>query len=299
MAELQPLAPGAFMFAAAVNSLVLTQGRGVLVVDTGLDDQHAKRLLRALEARQLVPSAILNTHSHADHHGGNATLLKRFPELPIYAPPLEAAIIQHPLLEPLALYGAQPPKELQNKFLLAPPSPAQPIPAGTVTLGGVTVELVSVPGHATQMYAVQFGDVLYAADALFGTQALEKHPLTFCQDSAAMKRSAASLLDLGGVRLTVPGHGEMSSDLPALVAANLEAFGRVTAVVAGAAAVPRTVDAVLKEVCGVLGVQMTTPSAVVLNRSAVSAHLGELVQAGRLELTVQDNELRFGPAAPR
>ena len=62
-------------------------------------------------------------------HGGNSFIVRRLPGLPIYAPPLEAAIIAHPLLEPLYLYGALPPRELQSKFLLAPSSPAQPLPA--------------------------------------------------------------------------------------------------------------------------------------------------------------------------
>lgn len=298
MPDLLALAPDVFLFPAAVNSLIFVEGGGVLVVDTGLDEQHARKLLRGLEAQHLTPTAILNTHSHADHHGGNAAFLKRFPDLPIYAPPFEAAIIQNPLLEPFYLYGAHPPQALQTKFLLAPPSPAQPVAAGHVTLGGVAVELIEVPGHASQMYAVRVGEMLYAADALFGPQALGKHPLTFCVDSAAMKRSAQSLLGLsssspGGVRLTVPGHGQPTEDLPALVSANLSAFERVTRAVQGAVTRPCTVDTALRRVCESLAVEMTNPGAVVLNRSVVSAHLAELVALGRMSLSVEGNELLF------
>lgn len=294
MPDLIPLAPGAFLFAAAVNSLVFTQGEGVLVVDTGLDQQHARKLLRALDEQQLTPTAILNTHSHADHHGGNTTFLKRFPGLPIFAPPFEAAIIQHPLLEPLYLYGAHPPAALQTRFLLAPASPAQAVEAGPATLGGVTLELLAVPGHASQMYAARFGDVLYAADALFGPDPLAKHPLTFCVDSAAMKVSAASLLDVPDVRLAVPGHGHPTDDLAGLVEVNLAAFGAVTGAVLAAVRDACTVDTALKRVCDVLGVQMTSPGAAVLNRSAVSAHLAELASSGLVTLGMHGNELRFG-----
>ncbi|WP_293912957.1 MBL fold metallo-hydrolase [Deinococcus sp.] len=295
MPDLLPLGPGAFLFPAAVNSLVLCQGDaqdgGVLIVDTGLDDAHARKLLRALAAQSLTPSAILNTHSHADHHGGNATILKSFAGLPIYAPPLEAAIIAHPLLEPVYLYGAHPPAELRGKFLLAPASPAQPIQAGKAVLGCVDVELISVPGHASQMYAVRFGNVLYAADALFGPESLAKHPLTFCLDSGAMKRSAQGLLALEGVWTVVPGHGEATSDLAGLVAANLAAFGRVTDAVRGS--LPGSVDDVLARVCAELKVTMTTPGAFVLNRSVVSAHLAELAGSGEATLHVEDNRLVF------
>ncbi|AZI42830.1 MBL fold metallo-hydrolase [Deinococcus psychrotolerans] len=298
MPDLLALAPNVFLFPAAVNSLVFVQGSGVLVVDTGLDEQHARKLLRGLEAQHLTPTAILNTHSHADHHGGNAAFLKRFPDLPIYAPPFEAAIIANPLLEPFYLYGAHPPQALQTKFLLAPASPAQAVESGLVTLGGVDVELIEVPGHASQMYAVRVGEVLYAADALFGLEALSKHPLTFCVDSAAMKRSAQSLLSqglpsLGGVRLTVPGHGQSTEELPALVAANLSAFERVTRAVHEAVTHASTVDTALTRVCDSLDVEMTNPGAVVLNRSVVSAHLAELVGLGHVSMRVEGNQLLF------
>ncbi|ULH16797.1 MBL fold metallo-hydrolase [Deinococcus sp. KNUC1210] len=296
---LLPLSDDAFLFPGAVNSLVFANGSGgALLVDTGLDESHARKLLRAVQDAGLTPSAVLNTHAHADHHGGNAFLLKRFPELVISAPPLEAAIIRHPELEPLYLYGALPPKALQNKFLLAPSSPARPLEAGTQTLGGVTLDLLNVPGHAVQMFAVRRGGLLYAADALFGPDTLTKHPLTFCAESTQQKASAASLLGLEGVQLTVPGHGDATADLAGLVQLNLESLERTTqsvlhAVQAGAA----STDTLLARVCADLGVTMTNPGAVLLNRSVVSAHLKELLEAGRVEMVTENNLLVFRAAS--
>lgn len=293
---LQTLAPGVHFLPGAVNSVVLEDGQGgALLVDTGLDDSHARKLLRALEGMGLTPTAILNTHSHADHHGGNAFLLKRFPGLEVYAPPLEAAIIREPILEPLSLFGARPPRDLQTKFLLAPASPARPLPdTGPVRLGGVEVELLDVAGHAMGMVAVRVGDVLYAADALFGPDSLGKHPLTFCADSRLQKEAAARLGELAGVRLVLPGHGEPTGDLAGLVATNLAAYERTTgavleAVRAGAA----PVDELLARVCTALGVEMTNAGAVVLGRAVVSAHLTELQEAGAVELRVEGNRLTF------
>ena len=295
------LTPGNFLFPGAVNTLVLSSETGrALIVDTGLDESHARKLLRAIQQSGLTPAAILNTHSHADHHGGNAFILGRFPGLSVYAPPTEAAIIQHPLLEPLYLYGALPPRELRSKFLLAPASPAQPLDAGTHILGGVSVELSNVPGHAVEMFAVRRGGLLYAADALFGPDALAKHPLTFCVDSAAQKASAAGLLALVGVELekvelTLPGHGDPTPDLRALVQVNLDSLERTTAAVLNACQVgAATTDELLARVCEGLGVQMGNAGAVVLNRSVVAAHLTELLAAGQAELRVGNNRMLFG-----
>ncbi|THF71241.1 MBL fold metallo-hydrolase [Deinococcus sp. Arct2-2] len=296
-----PLAPGVHYFPAAVNSVLVEDGRGgALVIDTGLDESHARKLLRAMTDAGLQPTGILNTHSHADHHGGNSFVLKRYPELKIFAPPLEDAVITHPILEPIILFGARPPAELQSKFLLAQPSPARLAPEpGLTRIGGADVELLEVAGHASMMYAVRVGDVLYAADALFGPEALLKHPLTFCADSGLQKEAAARLGKLEGVRVVLPGHGDPTSDLAGLVAANLAAYGRITdavqhAVQAGVA----TTDELLARVCAALNVTMTTPSAVVLNRAVVAAHLTELQELGKVEMVVEDNRLiyRIGQA---
>lgn len=280
--ELLSLAPGIHFLPGAVNSVVVHSGQGgALLIDTGLDETHARKLLRALEAAGLRPSAILNTHSHADHHGGNAPILKRFPALEVYAPPLEAAIINHPLLEPWGLFGARPPQELQSKFLLAPASPARPLPPGHVTLGGAEVELLDVSGHALQMYAVRVGDVLYAADALFGPEALAKHPLTFCADARAQKEAAARLGELAGVRMVLPGHGAPTGDLAGLVAANLAAYTRTTeGVLAALRPGAASLDEVLARVCAALDLPLREPGAAVLNRAVVGAHLTELLESG-------------------
>ncbi|ACO47145.1 MBL fold metallo-hydrolase [Deinococcus deserti] len=295
MSALVPLGPGIWYLPGAVNSVVVENGEGgALLIDTGLDDAHARKLLRAVESAGLSPSAILNTHSHADHHGGNAFILKKSPELTVYAPPLEAAVINHPMLEPLMLFGASPPPELRTKFLLAPASPAQPIPPGRQILGGVELDLIPVPGHAVDMYAVQLGEVLYVADALFGLEALAKHPLTFCSDSAAQKVSAAGLMELSSVGVILPGHGDPTVDLPGLVGANLTAYERITAaVLATVQQHSGSVDDLLSRVSVRMGVRTGSPAAAVLNRAVVSAHLTELQAQKQVQCVTEHHRLVF------
>ncbi|GHG06944.1 zinc metallohydrolase [Deinococcus piscis] len=293
---LQQISDRVWWLGGAVTSVAVDNGAGgALIVDTGLDDAQARRLLRGLEAQGLTPAAILNTHSHADHHGGNAHILKKCPGLPVYAPPLEAAIIRHPVLEPLSLYGALPPAELQTKFLLAPASPAQEVEAGQQTLGGAAVELLAVPGHAAQMFAVRIDDVLYAADALFGPEALSKHPLTFCADSAAQKASAQALGELSGIRTVLMGHGEPSGDLAGLAEANVQSYAQTTAWVLEAATQGAAgLDELLARVAELAGVQMSHMGPLLLNRAVVAAHLKELLTDGHVRAEILENRLLWG-----
>ena len=138
---------------------------------------------KVCDALNVSPVAVLNTHSHADHYGGNDYLLRQF-EMPVYAPAFEAGILQNPYLEPVYLFnGAKPLPELMSKWLLAKPSRVDVIlEPGTLELVGLPFEILDTSGHAHQHVSVKVGDVLIAADAVFGAAVLGKYPLPFGQD---------------------------------------------------------------------------------------------------------------------
>jgi len=131
--------------ATPVNTGFLIKNDKAVIVDTGLDKDHAKKILRLLESEGITPIAIINTHSHADHCGGNAQLQKQL-ELPVIAPVMEKPFIENPYLESLALYGgAHPPAALQNKFLQAKPSSVHQVffpDQGMVHIDEFTIHLI-------------------------------------------------------------------------------------------------------------------------------------------------------------
>ena len=60
---------------ASANSTFLVSDQGILVVDTGLNDQEGRKLLA--EIRKISPAPvrwIVNTHYHPDHRGGNSAV---------------------------------------------------------------------------------------------------------------------------------------------------------------------------------------------------------------------------------
>ena len=123
---------------------VIRNGEDALLVDTGLDKDNGRKTLRLLEEQGLRLKAIINTHSHADHFGGNA-YLTRNTEAEVYAPSIESGIIQNPLLEPIYLFhGANPIRNLHNKFVLASPSPVDHvIEPGKLSIIGLELEIHS------------------------------------------------------------------------------------------------------------------------------------------------------------
>src|SRR5438874_11587738 len=101
------------------NIGVLAHEGRCLIIDSGMDKDAGRDILNQVKKLGLTPTALLVTHAHADHFSG-AHYLVRQTGLKVYATRVEAAVMSGPILEPLYLFsGAQHPRELQNKFLLA------------------------------------------------------------------------------------------------------------------------------------------------------------------------------------
>jgi glyoxylase-like metal-dependent hydrolase (beta-lactamase superfamily II) len=73
-----------------------------VLIDSGLEDNGAKEVEKVLKARGITPVAIINTHFHADHCGGNDYFQRKYPQIRVYATTLEKPFIEHPELEPLS-----------------------------------------------------------------------------------------------------------------------------------------------------------------------------------------------------
>lgn len=81
------LIPGSFARGSGPdgNTVILDAPGGLIVVDSGRHQTHQDAILAAARARGKPIAAIVNTHWHLDHTGGNAELRAAFPGIPIYA----------------------------------------------------------------------------------------------------------------------------------------------------------------------------------------------------------------------
>ncbi len=289
--DILELGEGVYYLPGTVNMALATgTDKEAVIIDTGGDKDAGRRVKKACEALSVTPVAILNTHAHADHYGGNDFLVRNF-GLPVYAPPFEASIIENPYLEPVYLFnGAKPPKELLSKWLMAKPvKVTHVLGPGKLELSGLTLEIYDTSGHAHTHYAVKIGDVLVAADTVFGMSVLDKYPLPFGQDIGAQRESAARVAALGS-RIVLPGHGNPTEAVDVLVEENLEAFARAANAVAAACTGVGT-EGVLKTAADALGLEMQDLPRYYLNLCVVSAYLSYLREAGRVELTVRNNQI--------
>jgi glyoxylase-like metal-dependent hydrolase (beta-lactamase superfamily II) len=284
-----------YIYRGGVNfAIIVGDGKRLILVDSGLDSGNARKALRPFLEDGYTLAHIINTHSHADHVGGNADLVKRS-NCTVWAPARERPFILWPELEPVGLYGgAWPPPALRVKFLQAQPTPAvselPPAPC-TFTLENVTMELIPTPGHSLEQVAIAADGVLVAADALFQPDVVAKHPIIFLVNAANYLESLERL-GRRPERFVLPGHGDLidraqegGDPLPAILEANREAVRALQdAILAAVAAEPLTGEELLCRVVAALGKTLESETQFFLDRSAIGAHITYLTETDRLRV---------------
>lgn len=132
-----------------------------LVVDPGLEPD---KIIGYLESRQIEPAALLVTHGHGDHIGGNTALKNRWPRCPIVCGRNEAAKLTDPDLNLSTLFGMP---------LTSPPADVMLNEGDAYSAAGFDLEVLEIPGHSTghvvylwrrddQPWVAFVGDVIFA-----------------------------------------------------------------------------------------------------------------------------------------
>lgn len=292
----QQLSERVYVVGGGSNKGLIVGETGLVAVDTGLDDSHAKRLLKAAEELGRPIVAVLTTHAHADHIGGHAWLARRT-GCRIYAPAGEEVFLRQPMLEPFSLYGgALPPVALRGKFLLAEPSPVdEVIQPGPLEVDGVAIEAVPLPGHSPGQMAYRVDGVFFTGDALIAAEALQKYYTPYCVDLDETIRSLNTLAAFQA-DVYVPGHGplvEGTAGMAEAVAAHRRRLEELRSRVLSCLATPLTADEVVAAVLAGVGERVPDGTGFVLARAVILACLVSLERAGQVEERIEGNLWRW------
>jgi len=279
--------------------LIIHDGQALLI-DTGLDGDAGRRALRIIEGQEARLVAVVVTHAHADHFGG-ARFLQRRLEVPLYAPDLEAAMMEHPIIEPLYLFGgAAPIAGLRQKFTLAEPCEVkQTVAPGPLQIGPFQLDVVQLPGHALNQVGVGVKgagrDVLFCADAIFPEETIEKHKVLFCVDLDKTLETIDALPDQP-YDCFAPGHGpayDAGTEIKAICEANRGRLEEIRETIYEALETPVETSALVQHVAEHFALKIRRPTAYFLTRTTVLAALSSLEGAGDAAALTRANKLMW------
>ena len=198
--------------------LYVGQDNEIYLVDSGSDKDAGRKVRQILDKNSWYLKAILNTHSNADHIGGNKYLQNQT-GCKIYAPGIECDFTRHPLLEPSFLYGGYPPRDLRHKFLMAQESDAENLKEEVLPQG---MTILPLPGHFFDMVGFRNADnVVYLADCLSSKETLEKYQISFIYDVAAYLDTLEMVKTLEA-SMFVPAHAEATNSIAPLAQLNID-----------------------------------------------------------------------------
>jgi glyoxylase-like metal-dependent hydrolase (beta-lactamase superfamily II) len=175
--------------------------RDAVVFDPGLQPEL---ILDVLREQGLEAAAVINTHGHADHIGGNAALKEAFPRAPLIIGANDAVMLTDAEANLSAPFGFA---------ITSPPADRTVSEGDTVEVAGLTLEVLDVPGHSpghvvyvcrAEPVVVFGGDVLFRGSIGRTDFPGGSHPLL-------LRGIREKLFTLPSDTVVYPGHGPVTT----------------------------------------------------------------------------------------
>lgn len=265
--------------------IYLLDDENVCLIDSGNDKDAGRRISKILEENNWKLKCIINTHSNADHVGGNEYLQRKY-SCEILTTDVEAAFTRNPILEPSFLYGGFPNKLIKNKFLLAKTSKAHEISDDNLPEG---LEYFKLPGHFFQMIGIKTSDdVYFLADCLSGENIINKYHVSFIYDVKSYVETLEKLRNLDG-KMYIPAHAEATTDLAGLIEANINKVNEIKNNVINLCN-KTNFEEILKEIFTMYNLKMDFNQYVLVG-STIKSYLSYLLEQDLVEVVFEDNKL--------
>lgn len=271
--------------------LVKLGGDEVCLIDSGNDKDAGRKIRKILDANGWKLTAIYNTHSNADHIGGNKYLQGQT-GCKIYAPGMECDFTNHTVLEPSFLYGGYPCKNLRHKFLMAQGSNAEYLTKDVLPKGFAMIDL---PGHFLDMVGFRTpDDVVYLADCLSSRETLDKYQIGFIYDVGAYIKTLEMVKTLKA-KIFIPAHAAAAEDISELAQYNIDKVYEIGEKIIELCKEPLSFEVILQKLFTEYGLEMNFEQYVLVG-STVRSYLSWLKDTGKLNTEFVHNMLLWEQA---
>lgn len=260
----------------------------VYLIDSGNDKDAGRRIRKVLDEQNWTLLGILNTHSNADHIGGNAYLQSNT-GCKVFAGGIEKCFTERSILGPSFLYGGFPHKELRHKFLMAQESKVLEL---TDPEFPKEIEIVPLSGHFFDMVGFRTpDDVVFLADCLSSRFTLEKYGITFIYDVGEYLKTLEKVKSMSA-KMFVPSHADATDDITELADLNIAKVNEIAEKILALCAEPSSFEAILQRLFEEYNLTMTFEQNVLVG-STVRSYLSWLYDNDRLIADFEGNVLRW------
>jgi len=272
--------------------LVIGAEQQALLIDTGVGERSGRQLLQLLQERGLRLAAILNTHGHGDHVGGNAYLVEHT-GCKVLAPLHDGIVMRYPIWGTLSTFGgAEPITELSVARFAPQPCPVDvTVSEGEVEVAGVKVQVVPLPGHTGTHTGYIVDDVFFTGDILAGDAELANAPISYAY-SITQRLHSLEKLRHSTCAYHMLGHGPLERAIGGLVERNIARVNDILAFIKGyLAGGGAEASALLLAVCAHYGLTLRNVREYYMVYPTLHSFLSHLNNGGEIAHRIENNRL--------
>lgn len=266
--------------------IYLADDKNVYLIDSGSDKDAGRKVRKILDEKGWNLLGILNTHSNADHIGGNQYLQQQT-KCRVFSAGIEKAFTEYPDLEPSFLYGGYPCKDLRHKFLLAKPSVVTDFSDESFPK---EIKIIPLKGHFFDMVGFRTpDDTVFLADCLSSKDTLDKYQIGFIYDVAEYLKTLEMVKSMKA-KIFVPAHAPATDDITGLADINMAKVYEIADKILSVCNAPICFENILQRLFMDFGLTMNFEQYALVG-STVRSYLSWLRDNGKLFVAFENNML--------
>lgn len=256
----------------------------VYLIDSGSDKNSAKKTLKICSEQGFIIKGIINTHAHADHIGGNAYIQEKT-GCDIFCSTIDRPFIEHPIINPLHIYGGYIPQEMEHKFFLAKESVTKDISS---TDFPSELKTYDISGHSLGMIAIVTPDnVAFVGDIVSSEEIIKKYGITYLLDIKKHLESLTFVENMSADKF-IMSHVETVDDIKPLIKLNRDKLYEICDIILEMLKEPLTFEVLLQKLFYHYELKMSIRQHSLVG-STVRSYLSYLKNEGRVDVIIDDN----------
>jgi len=286
--EIINLKGSSWVILGPTNIGIIEVENGIYLIDSGNDKESGRKINKIITDKKWEILGIINTHSNADHIGGN-DYLQRMYNCKILSSQTEKAFIESPKIEASFLWGGFPVKELNNKFFEAKASKVTDVINEQSILPG-NMNVLSLPGHFFEMIGIISSDnVCYLGDCIFGNSTLNKYNIPYIYDVLNFKKTIEKIKMLK-MDYYVISHGNIETDITEIADKNIVVVEMIENKLLEIIHTKISFENILKALCDEMNINLNYGQYALIGNT-VRSFLSYLYNADKIQYDFIDNKL--------
>lgn len=294
------LSKSVYCLLGPTNVGIIENENNIILIDSGLNRDNATNIDKIIKENfNKNVSTIINTHSNADHAGGNKYFFEKY-NCKILTTKKESAFLENPYLESAILWGAHPFDKIRTSYFECENSTATEFVNENSIIELNTkakISFVSLPGHFIDMIGISILDsdnnkTIFLGDSIFGAQMIEKYSISYMMKIYEFINTLDKISQIQS-DFYIPSHSTIitsQAELQRVAQMNKNEIFKIQNFLLELCKTPMQNDDILAKVFETYHIR-TSASQIVLIGSTIKNHLTDLYINEKLNMICENGRL--------